>query len=193
MREAKSHRHPGQGAVAAGRKRDRVLVVRALSARSTRGHLAFGPMVLPCALGIGGRRVAKREGDGATPVGRLALLMLLYRGDRVLRPSTGLPSRTIARADGWCDASGDRNYNRLVRHPYPASAEALWREDTLYDMVVVLDHNRCPRRRGGGSAIFMHVARAGYLPTAGCIALSAGDLRKVLARVSAATPIAVAR
>jgi L,D-peptidoglycan transpeptidase YkuD (ErfK/YbiS/YcfS/YnhG family) len=83
--------------------------------------------------------------------------------------------------DGWCDAAGDRNYNRHVRHPYPSSAERLWREDELYDLVVVLDHNRRPRVQGRGSAIFMHVARGGYAPTQGCIALSATHLRRLIA------------
>jgi L,D-peptidoglycan transpeptidase YkuD (ErfK/YbiS/YcfS/YnhG family) len=94
-----------------------------------------------------------------------------------------LPVQRIRRMDGWCDAPGDRNYNRPVRHPYPASAERLWRDDALYDMVVVLRHNQRPRLRGRGSAIFMHVARPGYLPTEGCIALERGHLLRVLERL----------
>jgi L,D-peptidoglycan transpeptidase YkuD (ErfK/YbiS/YcfS/YnhG family) len=89
----------------------------------------------------------------------------------------------MRRLDGWCDAPGDRNYNRPVRHPYPASAERLWREDELYDVLVVLGHNQRPRLRGGGSAIFMHVARPGYLPTEGCIALERGHLLALLERL----------
>ena len=111
------------------------------------------------------------------------MLCVLYRADRIRRPSTGLPVRSIGRSDGWCDAAGDRNYNRLVRHPYPASAERLWRADGLYDIVVVLDHNRVPRVRGAGSAIFMHVAGPGYPPTAGCIALQREHLLRLLRRV----------
>jgi L,D-peptidoglycan transpeptidase YkuD (ErfK/YbiS/YcfS/YnhG family) len=115
--------------------------------------------------------VRKREGDGATPVGCWRALRVLYRADRVRRPLTGLPVTRIRRTDGWCDASGDRNYNRAVRHPYGASAESLWREDRLYDVVVVLGHNTVPRVRGHGSAIFLHLAGPGYAPTHGCIAL----------------------
>lgn len=91
-----------------------------------------------------------------------------------------LPVQPLKPDDGWCDAVADRNYNRKVRHPYPASAEQMWRGDALYDLVVVLDYNERPRVRGKGSAIFMHVARPGFLPTEGCIALRAGDLRKLL-------------
>jgi len=90
--------------------------------------------------------------------------------------------RPIAPDDGWCDAPGDRNYNRPVRHPYPASAERLWREDGLYDIVVVLSHNVRPRVRGAGSAVFMHLARPGYRPTEGCIALKREHLLRLLER-----------
>ena len=88
--------------------------------------------------------------------------------------------RAIRPRDGWCDAPADRNYNRPVRHPYPASAERLWRADGLYDVVVVLGYNDRPRVRGRGSAIFMHVARPGYAPTEGCIALARPHLLRVL-------------
>jgi L,D-peptidoglycan transpeptidase YkuD (ErfK/YbiS/YcfS/YnhG family) len=102
-----------------------------------------------------------------------------------------LPVRAIRRHDGWCDASADRNYNRPVRLPYAASAERLWREDALYDVVVVLDYNKRPRVRGRGSAIFMHVARPGYAPTEGCIALARGHLLRLLERLPARAAIGV--
>jgi L,D-peptidoglycan transpeptidase YkuD (ErfK/YbiS/YcfS/YnhG family) len=127
--------------------------------------------------------VRKREGDGATPVGCWRLMAVLYRPDRVPRPATGLPVRRLSPHDGWCDAPADRNYNRPVRHPYPASAERLWREDGLYDVVVVLSHNARPRVRGCGSAVFMHVARPGYAPTEGCIALRREHLLRLLQRL----------
>ena len=153
-----------------------------LSAAATRGVVRLGGLAFPCALGRSGRSVRKREGDGATPVGRWRLLRVLYRSDRGRRPSTRLPVRPIAPDDGWCDAPGDRNYNRPVRHPYPASAERLWREDGLYDIVVVLSHNVRPRVRGAGSAVFMHLARPGYRPTEGCIALTREHLLRLLER-----------
>ncbi len=87
-------------------------------------------------------------------------------------------------ADGWCDDPRDRNYNRYVRHPYPASAERMWREDNLYDVVVVLSHNDRPRVRGRGSAVFMHVARTGMTPTEGCVALRLPHLLRLLEHMS---------
>jgi L,D-peptidoglycan transpeptidase YkuD (ErfK/YbiS/YcfS/YnhG family) len=156
------------------------LFVRALSRGSTRGLLTGAGAVRPCALGRSGRRALKREGDGATPSGIFRLEKVLYRSDRCQRPRSGLPVATLSPADGWCDSVADRNYNRPIRHPYPASAEVLWRSDGLYDLVVVLDCNRRPRVRGRGSAIFMHVARPGFAPTEGCIALRRSDLLRVL-------------
>ena len=159
------------------------LVVRALSRRHARGVVALGGRQVPCALGRAGRTVRKREGDGATPTGRFTLLRVLYRPDRGRRPTTGLPVGAIRPSDGWCDAPADRNYNRDVRLPYPASAERLWRDDALYDIVIVISHNRCPRVRGAGSAVFIHLARPGHLPTEGCVALARRDLLLLLARL----------
>lgn len=146
---------------------------------------------MPCSLGRSGKRARKREGDGATPIGLWRLVEVYYRADRVARPATRLPVRALRRDDGWCDANGDRNYNRWVRHPYPVSAEHLWRADHLYDLVVVLSHNRVPRVQGGGSAIFMHLPRPGYRPTEGCIAVAARDLRDLLRRADRHARIAV--
>lgn len=111
------------------------------------------------------------------------LMRVLYRADNTRRPLTGLPVSAIRADDGWCDAPGDRNYNRPVRLPYPTSAERMRRDDDLYDIVVVLSHNQRPRVRGAGSAVFVHLARPGYQPTEGCIALAEPDLRDLLARL----------
>lgn len=171
----------------------RHLIVRSRSAAATRGWVMIGSLRLPCALGRSGRRARKREGDGATPIGRYRLTSVLYRPDRQARPATGLPVRPLRPVDGWCDAPADRNYNRPVRLPYPASTEAMWRSDGLYDIVVVLDHNARPRMRLGGSAIFIHVARPGYAPTEGCVALRAEHLRRLLARLRSGAVIGIGR
>jgi L,D-peptidoglycan transpeptidase YkuD (ErfK/YbiS/YcfS/YnhG family) len=165
------------------------LRVKGLSRRRTTATLSAGPLRLACAIGRSGCRVLKREGDGATPLGCFQLSCVLYRPDRRPRPVTGLPVRAIRPGDGWCDAPADRNYNRPVRLPYPASTERMWRDDPLYDLVVVLDHNARPRMRGAGSAIFMHVARPGLLSTEGCVALPAAHLARILARLRPGTAI----
>ena len=43
------------------------LLVRAAPGDRTRGWLLAGPMAIPVALGRGGIRANKREGDGGTP------------------------------------------------------------------------------------------------------------------------------
>jgi L,D-peptidoglycan transpeptidase YkuD (ErfK/YbiS/YcfS/YnhG family) len=172
-------------------RRPQTVSVMGLAPGATRGIVKLGSLAFPCALGRSGRRASKREGDGATPIGHWRLLQVLYRPDRIQRPVTGLPLRQIRPCDGWCDAPADRNYNRPVRHPYPASAEELWRTDGLYDLVVVLSHNVRPRIRGAGSAIFMHVAQPGYKPTAGCIALKCEHLRRLLGRLRAGAAMRV--
>lgn len=135
------------------------------------------------AIGRAGLRTAeaKREGDGATPIGAWPLRRVLWRADRLAAPATRLPMAPLEPEDGWCDAPGDPNYNRPVRHPYPASAERLWREDRLYDVLAVLGYNDAPVRPGAGSAIFLHVAGDNYPSTEGCVAVALRDLRRVLA------------
>lgn len=158
----------------------RRIVVRPSVENPSRGLIAFGRRLVPCALGRGGVTRDKREGDGATPAGRLPLLMVFYRADRVARPLTRLPVTVIRRDQGWCDDPADRNYNRPVRLPYRAGHERLWRHDRLYDLVVVLDYNFTTPVAGAGSAIFLHLAAPDMRPTAGCVALGESAMRQLL-------------
>ncbi len=146
-----------------------------------------------CALGKNGVRPAsdKREGDGASPLGTWAIRRMLYRPDRGPVPVTVLPATPIAPNDGWCDAAGDRLYNQPVPLPYPASAEHLWREDGVYDLIVILGHNDDPPISGMGSAIFLHLARPGFTGTEGCIALTRPDLEALLALASPGDSLAI--
>ena len=145
------------------------------------GRFRFGREALRCALGRGGVRADKREGDGATPIGDLPLRRVLYRADRVAAPSCRVAVEPISPHDGWCDDPGHPDYNRPVRLPHPARHERMWREDALYDIVGVLGWNDAPAVRGRGSAIFLHLARPDYAPTEGCVALRETDLRAALA------------
>ena len=135
------------------------------------------------ALGKGGVRpaVEKREGDGASPLGVWPLRRLLFRPDKSATPLTALPAAPIGPDDGWCDAVDDPHYNGPVALPYPASAERMWRDDEVYDLVVVLGHNDDPVIPGMGSAIFLHLARPDFSPTEGCVALARADLEALLA------------
>ncbi|MFT3732652.1 MAG: L,D-transpeptidase family protein [Hyphomicrobium sp.] len=172
------------------RKPAALIFVRALSQSARRGYLEFGALKVPCALGRAGVKALKREGDSATPRGEFKLSYLLYRQGRP-RPRSAIRLKPIRRDDGWCDCPGDRNYNRPVSLPYPASAEHLWRRDGLYDVVVVLDYNIVPRVRNRGSAIFMHIARKNFEPTEGCVALRDNDLRRLVSRLPRNSKIAI--
>jgi len=168
-------------------------VVRCLCASRSVGVLALGAgQRVPCRVGRHGQRVFKREGDGASPIGSWYPVEVLYRRDRMLPPRTHLPLRSIRLADGWCDAPEDRNYNRAVQHPYPASAERLWRNDGLYDVVVILNHNTQPRVRRLGSAVFLHLMAADGGPTAGCLAVKPRDMALILQRLTAHAQIVFA-
>ncbi|HEX4368146.1 MAG TPA: L,D-transpeptidase family protein [Rhodopila sp.] len=145
------------------------------------GTLTIQNETFRAALGRGGVRADKQEGDGATPVGVLPLRNVLYRPDRGTAPASAVPVRPLAPDDGWCDAASDPAYNKPVRLPYPASAEALWRDDTVYDIIGILGWNDSPIRPNRGSAIFLHIARPDYAPTDGCVALAQDHLRRVLA------------
>lgn len=158
--------------------------VRNQPGNRSRGILKAGNLALPVALGRSGILANKREGDGSTPRGRFRLLRLWRRGDRALRLATQLPTRLIQKDDGWNEDPTDRNYNRPVKVPVSSNADRLWRDDHLYDLIIELDHNTRPRVAKMGSAVFIHFARDGFKPTAGCVALRPADLRRLLPRLS---------
>ncbi|SFJ93876.1 L,D-peptidoglycan transpeptidase YkuD, ErfK/YbiS/YcfS/YnhG family [Bosea sp. OK403] len=150
----------------------------------SKGFLVAGGAVFPCALGRSGIVVLKREGDGGTPRAALPLRSVLYRKARLPRPRTLLPLRAITARDAWCDDAGDRRYNRLIARPPGAAEERLQRDDHLYDVIVELGWNDAPVIRGRGSAIFWHLARSGFTPTAGCVAVEGHVFAKVLPRLA---------
>ncbi len=167
--------------------------VLTLSDGGTAGRLRFGNLYFPAAIGKGGVRALKREGDGATPRGFWRAMRIYYRPDRLRRPAAALPAQPLCPGFGWCDAPGDRNYNRRVPLTYNASAERLWRDDGLYDAILVLDYNVTRRSAGRGSAIFVHIARPGLRPTEGCIALKRQHLLRLLAVLPRNAVIAAGR
>jgi L,D-peptidoglycan transpeptidase YkuD (ErfK/YbiS/YcfS/YnhG family) len=162
---------------------------------SSEGLLRWRGREVRCALGRTGvtPAEAKREGDGASPLGVWPIRQLFWRSDRLDPPLTALPSTALIREAGWCDAPADPFYNRLVIMPYSASHERLWREDPLYDLIVALGYNDDPVVPGRGSAIFLHVAHEDYSPTEGCIACAKGDLLGLLADAGPGDELAIVR
>lgn len=145
-----------------------------------------------CAVGRGGIRQDKREGDGGTPVGSFALRRVLYRADRLPPPATGLPLSAIDRDDGWCDDPAHPDYNRPVKLPFAAGHEELWLDGMVYDIIVVLGHNDAPPVPGLGSAVFFHLTDVDYGPTAGCVAVQLADMLPILAAAKPGDRLVVA-
>ncbi len=161
---------------------------------ASNGHIAtftMGTIAFPCIIGPAGIAYRKREGDGATPAGHWPMRSVMYRADRVVRPVTALPVKSIMPDSGWCDDPASRDYNKSVQLPCAHSHENLWREDHVYDIIVVLGHNDNPAVPGKGSAVFMHLSRPDGSATEGCIALRQSHLRQILLRSSAATVLRI--
>jgi L,D-peptidoglycan transpeptidase YkuD (ErfK/YbiS/YcfS/YnhG family) len=152
-------------------------------------HWSRGSAV--AAVGRAGVKADKHEGDGATPAGTYPLVSILYRPDRVAPPASQLPVKPLAPSDGWVDEPADANYNRPVSLPYPASAERMWREDDLYDVLAVIGYNMEPVVPGAGSAIFLHIATPDFAPTAGCIAVRREILLRLLPLLGPGSQIAI--
>ena len=188
----RQHRHTGQneeishlhGAL-------NKICIKSSGQKQSRGHLLADKCAFPCALGKTGLTRTKQEGDGATPRLLTRPLYGFYRADREAKPRSRLPFYPLRSNMGWCDAPAHPSYNRLVHLPCPDSHENMWREDALYDLVLVLDINFSERIRGRGSALFIHVTRPGYLPTDGCIALSKPHLRQILNGLTRQTRIRI--
>jgi L,D-peptidoglycan transpeptidase YkuD (ErfK/YbiS/YcfS/YnhG family) len=136
------------------------------------GRLSWPGGWARAAVGRSGVSASKKEGDGATPAGVFSLVSGFYRADRLLAPLSGLALRALSPRDGWCDDPDDCGYNRLVRLPYRAHTEPMWLDDEVYDLLVVIGYNLDPVVAGAGSAIFLHVARPDFSPTAGCVAVA---------------------
>lgn len=167
------------------------IYVRTAAGTRTRGWLTAGGLAWPVALGRGGILANKREGDGGTPRGTFRPLRLWWRPDRNPRPETGLPVRPITPSDAWCEDPADRHYNQPIRIPAGTGGDRLRRDDHLYDFIIEIDHNTRPGIAGRGSAVFLHLARPGLAPTAGCVAMPKGRLLQLLKKMSRRTRIVI--
>jgi L,D-peptidoglycan transpeptidase YkuD (ErfK/YbiS/YcfS/YnhG family) len=168
-----------------------MLTVQADSSDSALGWAVLGDRRWRCVVGAGGIREDKVEGDGATPVGDFPLRRIYYRNDRLVLPKVALPARPIGEHDGWCDDPRTSSYNRFVRVPNDWSYEKLWREDGLYDLIVVVGYNDDPPEGEWGSAIFLHVARDDMAGTRGCVAFARDDLLELVPLITRETKLRV--
>lgn len=172
--------------LARGRRRHSRIFVRSLPllpSVAPRAVLRVGSLSMPCVVGRSGIGVKRMEGDAITPAGNYKIIQWRAQFDRLSGSHVGC--RQILKNSGWCDDPRSPAYNHPVRLPYPFSAEAMWRDDQLYDLIGVINFNFRPRVRGRGSAIFLHIAHDDFSPTAGCIALPRARLRKLKSILSA--------
>jgi L,D-peptidoglycan transpeptidase YkuD (ErfK/YbiS/YcfS/YnhG family) len=165
--------------------------IRAAAGDPRRGWLTAAGLTIPVALGRGGIRANKREGDGGTPRGSFRPRRLWWRRDRSPQPRTFLPVRAIGPGDAWCEDPASRHYNQPVQLDSANSADRLRRDDHLYDFIVEIDHNRSPRIKGRGSAVFLHLARERFGPTAGCVAMTKSSMLRLLRRLGPQTRIVI--
>jgi L,D-peptidoglycan transpeptidase YkuD (ErfK/YbiS/YcfS/YnhG family) len=165
--------------------------IHAAAGDPCRGWLTAGGQTIPVALGRGGIRANKREGDGGTPKGTFRPRQLWWRADRHPRPRTFLPVRAIGPEDAWCEDPASRHYNRPMRLGREVGGDRLKRDDQLYDFIVEIDHNTQPRIAGRGSAVFLHLARENFGPTAGCVSMTKAAMLRLLARIGPETKIVI--
>ncbi|RXT48511.1 L,D-transpeptidase family protein [Bradyrhizobium betae] len=165
--------------------------VKPAAGNPRRGWLTAGALTIPVALGRGGILANKREGDGGTPRGSFRPRQLWWRGDRHSRPRTFLPARTIGDLDAWCEDPNDRHYNQAIRLDREQGGDRLKRADHLYDFIIEIDHNTRPRIAGHGSAVFLHLARDNFGPTAGCVSMTRAAMLQLLRRLGPKTKIII--
>ena len=153
--------------------------------------LFFGNYKIKCAIGKRGISRKKREGDGCTPNGTFRFKLLLYRKDRIPKIKTYLKKKIIKKNMGWCDDSRSKFYNKLIKLPFVHSAEKLYKNKNIYDVILVIDYNFKPIIKNKGSAIFLHISKNNYSPTEGCIAVSKQDMKLLLTFINKKTKIII--
>jgi L,D-peptidoglycan transpeptidase YkuD (ErfK/YbiS/YcfS/YnhG family) len=155
------------------------------------GYLEYKKLQFRCALGKGGIKKKIKEGDNITPEGIFKITKIYYRADRIKKMHSPIKKIKIKRNMGWCDDPKSNFYNQQVKLPNKFGHEKLYRNDKLYDIILVLDYNTNPIIRNKGSAIFVHIAKNSYKKTKGCIALKKENLIKLISQIKINTKIKI--
>ena len=144
------------------------------------GEIYFKNFKAKVSLGKNGIGQKKKEGDLITPIGDYPLREVFYRTDRVKLPTLKIPSQSINIKHAWCNDSSFPEYNTLVNLPFKGTHEKMWRNDHLYNIVIVIGYNDQPVFPEKGSAIFIHLAHNNFNPTEGCIGIRESTMKKIL-------------
>ena len=155
------------------------------------GYLKYKNLKFRCALGKGGVKKKTMEGDNITPKGIFKIIKIYYRPDKIKKIKTLIKKIKIKKNMGWCDDPSSRFYNKLVNLPTKYTHEKLYRNDSLYDLIVVLSYNTNPIIKNKGSAIFIHIAKNSYKKTKGCIALKKEHLIEIISKIKKNTKIKI--
>jgi L,D-peptidoglycan transpeptidase YkuD (ErfK/YbiS/YcfS/YnhG family) len=155
------------------------------------GYLEYKNLKFRCALGKAGIKKKKKEGDNITPKGTFKIIRVYYRRDKIKNITASIKKRKIKKNIGWCDDPVSNSYNKEIKLPSKFGHEKLYRKDNLYDLILVLNYNINPIIKNKGSAIFIHIAKKNYKPTAGCIALKQRDLLELLKNIKKNTKIKI--
>jgi len=155
------------------------------------GYLYFKNLKFRCAFGKSGIKIKMKEGDGATPKGTFKLIKVFYRSDKIKRIKTSLKKIKIKKNMAWCDDPTSTYYNKRIKLPSNFGYEKLYRNDRLYDLIIILNYNINPTINNKGSAIFIHVAHKNFKKTRGCIALNKNDLLCLLSLIKKDTKIKI--
>jgi len=155
------------------------------------GYLEYKNLKFRCALGKAGIKKKKKEGDNITPEGTFKIIKVYYRPDKIKNIVTSIKKKEIKKNIGWCDDPISNSYNKEIKLPSRFSHEKLYRKDNLYDLILVLNYNINPIIKNKGSAIFIHIAKKNYEPTAGCVAIKKKDLVELLKKIKKKTKIKI--
>ena len=155
------------------------------------GYLKYKNLKFRCALGKAGIGKKKIEGDNITPKGTFNIVKIYYRADRVKKMPSKFRPIKITKKMGWCDDPNSKDYNQLINLPIKYTYEKLYRKDSVYDLLIVLNYNIMPTIKNKGSAIFIHVARKNYKKTSGCIALKKNHLTKLIKAIKKGTKVII--
>ena len=150
--------------------------------------LKLDDFILKCSIGKNGIKSKKKEGDKCTPRGVFTLGKLYYRADRVKKPSSKIATKIIKKDMGWCNDVSSDLYNKEIKINKKILHEKLFRNDNLYDYLIIINYNTKNIKSGKGSAIFLHLTN-NYKKTAGCIAVTKKDLLIILKLIDKKTNI----
>jgi L,D-peptidoglycan transpeptidase YkuD (ErfK/YbiS/YcfS/YnhG family) len=155
------------------------------------GYLKYKNLKFRCALGKAGIKKKEKEGDNVTPKGIFKITRLYYRPGRIQNITTTLKKIKIEKNMGWCDDPDSNFYNKQISLPNKFGHEKLYRNDNLYDLILIINYNTSPIIKNKGSAIFIHIAKKNYKKTKGCIALKKKDLIELISKIKKNTKIKI--